>query len=115
MLDYLQPLKGADIDVIMFFEGSKPNSIKIEGNTYEDRGEPIGGNSIGDSYHVILCKDHPTDEEKFDQVDTFEAILADPLEYISGLIPAGWMGIIAKKTTTSDEFVEKVVDCFKTM
>ena len=92
MLDYLQPLKNADVDFIMFFEGSKPNSIKVEGNLYEDRGVPVGGNDIGNAYHVILCKDHPT-LDKYDQFDTFEAILADPVEYISGLIPEGWYGV----------------------
>ena len=109
MLDYLQPLKDADIDVIMFFEGSQPNSIKVEGNQYEQRGEPVGGNDIGNAYHVILCKDHPT-LDKFDDVDSFEAILACPLEYISGLIPKGFYGIIAKKTTTSEPLFHRMLD-----
>ena len=108
MLDYLQPLKDADVDVIMFFEGSQPNSIKVEGNQYEDRGTPVGGNDIGNAYHVILCKDHPT-EDKYDQFDSFEAILAEPLEYISNRIPEGWFGVIAKKTTTSQNFIDKAV------
>ena len=68
MLDYLQPLKEADIDIIMFFEGTKPDSIRVEGNQYEDRGEPIGGNDLGHAYHIILCKDHPT-KDKYDQVE----------------------------------------------
>ena len=112
MLDYLQPLKDADVDVIMFFEGSQPNSIKVEGNQYEDRGTPVGGNDIGNAYHVILCKDHPT-EDKYDQFDNFEAMLAEPLEYISGLIPEGWYGVIAKKTTTSHEPITRMLDLFK--
>lgn len=112
MLDYLEPLKNADIDIIMFFEGSKPDSIKIEGNQYEDRGEPVGGSSMGHSYHIVLCKDHPT-EDKFTDFDSFEAILACPLEYISGLIPSGWYGIIAKKTTTSQKVIEKVLASFE--
>ena len=109
MLDYLQPLKNADVDVIMFFEGSQPNSIKVEGNQYSDRGEPLGGNSIGNLYHVILCRDHPT-EDRYDQFDTFEAILSEPLEYISGLIPEGWYGVVAKKTTTSQPLYQRMLD-----
>ena len=109
MLDYLQPLKTADVDFIMFFEGSKPDSIKVEGSQYEDRGEPIGGNDIGHAYHIILMKDHPT-EDKFDKFDSFEAILACPLEYISGLIPEGWYGVIAKKTTTSEPMYQRMLD-----
>ena len=111
MLEYLQPLKDVDIDFIMFFQGSKPDSIKIEGNQYLERGEPVGGNDLGHSYHIILCKDHPT-EDKFDQFDSFEAILAEPLEYISGLIPQGWYGVIAKKTTTSNQIITKLLDSF---
>jgi hypothetical protein len=112
MLDYLQPLKTADVDVIMFFEGSKPDSIKIEGTQYEDRGVPVGGNDLGNAYHIMLCKDHPT-EDKYHQFDEFEAILAEPLEYISGLIPSGWYGVIARKTTTSTELVNRVLANFQ--
>ena len=109
MLDYLQPLKGHDVDFIMFFEGSQPNSIKVEGSQYEDRGTPVGGNDLGHAYHIILMKDHPT-EDKFDKFDSFEAILACPLEYISGLIPEGWYGVIAKKTTTSEPMYQRMLD-----
>lgn len=96
----------------MFFEGSTPNSIKIEGNQYVDRGESLGGNNLGHSYHIFLCKGHPT-EDRYEQFDNFEAILADPLEYISGLIPDGWCGIIARKTTTSETFMNRTLDIFK--
>lgn len=87
MLEYLQPLKNEDIDIIMFFEGSTPDSIKIEGNQYMNRGEPVGGSSLGHAYHIFLCKGDKDDSEKYADFDTFEAILAEPLEYISGLIP----------------------------
>ena len=109
MLDYLQPLKDSDIDVIMFFEGEKPDSIRIEGTQYEDRGEPVGASSMGNAYHIVLCKSHPT-EDKYHEFDTFEAILAEPLEYISGLIPSGFYGIVAKKTTTSEPMYQRMLD-----
>ena len=109
MLEYLQPLKDVDIDFIMFFQGSKPDSIKIEGNQYLERGEPVGGNDLGHSYHIILCKDHPT-EDKYHDLDTFEAILGSPVEYMSNMIEGGFYGIIAKKTTTSEQLYHRMLD-----
>jgi hypothetical protein len=110
MLDYLQPIKNADVDFIMFFQGSLPDSIKVDGSQYEDRGTPIGGNELGHVYHIMLCRDHPEDKNKFDKFDHFEAVLVCPLEYISGLITQGWYGIVAKKTTTSEKVYNRIVD-----
>jgi hypothetical protein len=99
----------------MFFEGDKDDSIRIEGNCYEERGEPVGGSDLGDAYHVFLCKGHPT-EDRYHEFDTFDAILCEPLEYISGLIPYGFYGMVAKKTTTSEAFRDRTIDIFsKTM
>ena len=63
---------------------------------------------MGDEYHVILFKEQE-DGELYD-VDKFEAIFADPYEYISNLITQNWFGILAKHTTTSDAFVQKTFD-----
>lgn len=112
MLEYLQPFRKADVDFIMFFQGEKENSISIQGNQYEDRGEDVGGSSLGNSYHIILCRDSKEHEDKFDNFDSFEAILVDPLTYISDLIPQGWYGIVAKKTTTSQKVVDHMLDLF---
>jgi hypothetical protein len=46
-------------------------------------------------------------------LDSIEAILSDPLEYISGLIPSGFYGIIAKRTTTSEKIINKLLDNMK--
>jgi hypothetical protein len=40
----------------------------------------------------------------------FDAIFSDPLEYMSGLIPSGIFGIMARKTTTSNNFIQKTFD-----
>jgi hypothetical protein len=109
MLEYLKPLKNKKVDCIMFFEGSAPNKINVEAHTYNEPGEPLGGSAVGNMYHIVLVKDHETDKDKFTDFDQFEAILACPLEYISGLIPTGWYGVIAKKTTTSQTFIDKAV------
>jgi len=111
MLDYLRELKQKEkqFDFLSFTSGDNGDSMCISGNEYAEPGEPIGTTSIGPQYHIILFKDHPTEEEKFYDVEFFDAILADPWEYISGLIPAGFYGIIARKTTTSEPIVKKLL------
>jgi hypothetical protein len=107
MLDFLKELQGENFDALFFLPGDTKEQIHIEGALYKDPGEDIGGNSLGKQYHVILFKEN---EEGIYDVDRFEAIFAEPLEYMSELIPANWYGIVAKKTTTSETFVQKVFD-----
>jgi len=109
MLDFLRPLKNDKFDFLTFLDGDKENSIQIQGQDYANPGEKIGGSTLGDAYHIILFRSHTT-QDKYVDLDCFDAILPDPLEYISGLIPAGFFGIIAKKTTTSQKIVDKIVD-----
>jgi hypothetical protein len=80
---------------------------------YANPGEKIGGNSLGDLYHIVLFRESKENSEEYDDVDEFEAILACPLEYASGLIPGGFFGIIARKTTTSDKLVNKILALMK--
>ena len=47
------------------------------------------------------------------QLDLFEGILLDPYYYVSKLIPGGWFGVVAKKTTTSHEFINKAYSALK--
>ena len=64
---------------------------------------------LGKKYHIILFQSHKT-EDKYINFDSFEAILIDPLEYISELISTGFCGIIARKTTTSVKLIDKLLD-----
>ena len=113
MLDFLRPMKNEHFDFLTFLAGEQKNSIHIEGTEYKNPGQKVGGNDLGDAYHVVLFRDHKTDKNKYDDLDTFDAILCDPFEYISGLIPAGFYGIIARKTTTSQEIIKKLLDNVK--
>jgi len=117
MLDYLYPMKNQDYDFLTFLEGDLKNSIEVQGTEYKNRGKPVEESSIGKKYHIILFRDHKEDSTKYDadSMDHFEAILIDPLEYISELIPAGFYGIVAKKTTTSPKIVKKLLDSIKKM
>ncbi len=113
MLDYLIPMKNQKFDFLTFLEGDVQNSIQIQGNEYSDPGIPLGGSSLGDEFHIVLFRDLGGDSDEYGEPDSFDAVLADPLEYISGLIPAGWYGIIARKTTTSRPIIDRMLDNFK--
>lgn len=67
----------------------------------------MGGNELGKEYHVILFKENV---DGIYNVDQFDAIFTEPLEYMSTLIPDNWYGVLAKKTTTSESFMKKVFD-----
>lgn len=112
MLNCLLDIKNTEFDCITFLPNydDEENNLIITGQTYRNPGEKIGGNAIGDEYHIVLFKEN---EHEFTDLDHFEAILGDPLEYISNLIPVGFFGMIAKKTTTSQNFVQKVLDTLK--
>ena len=108
MLDYLKVLKDEEHDAYFFLPGPKDDTIHLEGASYKDAGENVGHSEMGNAYHVILFKED-ADGELVD-IDMFDAIFMDPLEYMSGLIPSGIFGIMARKTTTSNSFIQKMFD-----
>lgn len=107
MLDFLQQLKDEEFDAYFFLPGDTEEKIHIEGAIYREPGEQVGGSSVGKEYHVILFKEN---KNGIYDVDRFDAIFAEPLEYMSELIPAHWYGVMARKTTTSNTFVQKMFD-----
>lgn len=113
MQELLMSLKGKEYDCLCFLPGDEEGEVKIDLGEYEDRGSKIGGSKMGDAYYITLIREKPCGDIDF---DTFEAILSDPLVYISNLIPAGFFGIISKKTSTSMEFnddmTQKIKECF---
>jgi hypothetical protein len=113
MLEMLKPLKESKLDFLYFLAGDTEDQIHIMGSEYSNPGEKIGGNNLGDLYHIVLFRDDEKNSNEYSDVDQFEAILACPLEYASGLIPGGFYGIIARKTTTSDTMMKKLLDFMK--
>lgn len=105
MLPFLQEIKNSPYDCLYFLP--KEESLHVEAALYKDPGEKLGGSDIGDTYHVLLFREGM---EGFEDVDSFEAIFGCPLEYMSNLIPSGWYGVFAKKTTTSEEFFTELCD-----
>jgi hypothetical protein len=107
MLDFLKELQKENFDALFFLPGDKKDQLHIEGALYKDPGESVGGNELGKEYHVILFKENV---DGIYNVDQFDAIFTEPLEYMSTLIPDNWYGVLAKKTTTSESFMKKVFD-----
>ena len=107
--EILDEIGNVKYDFITFLSGEKKDSIAIMASDYNEAGEPVGGNAMGEMYHIMLFRDHKTDEESYDDVDSFEAILVSPSEYIARLIPAGFYGVVGRKTTTSDKIFQKLL------
>ena len=108
MHEYLEVLKKESFDIIHFYNGDEEDSIEIVTRDYTDDREYIEESPLGKKYHILLFKE----DEKGNLInpDKFEAILIEPLEYISGLIPQNWCGIIAKKTNTSGKYINDLFD-----
>jgi hypothetical protein len=98
-------------DVLFFLPGPEDDMLRIESCLYKNPGEQIGGSELGPEYTVVLFK--CDDDEGTYNHDNFDAILADPRIYISGLIPQDWYGVVARKTTTSESFVKDIIAKFK--
>jgi len=108
MLDYLKPISNQKYDTILFLPGDKQDTLHIEVSEYQNPGEKIGGSSCGEEYHIITFT---TDSEgEICDREIFDAILIEPFEYISQLIPQNYYGIISKKTTTSTNILQKTFD-----
>lgn len=111
MLDFLKEVKEENFDAFFFVPGPEEDSVRVEGAKYKDPGENVGGNKMGDMYHIMLFKQddagNPVDP------DLFEAILIEPLEYVSRMITCDFYGFVAKKTTTSGNFVTSTFDKVK--
>jgi hypothetical protein len=110
MLEYFKEM--TDYDVLFWLPTDKQNVMKVEACKYKDPGEQIGGSELGSEYHIVLFK---CNEEGTYEHDTWDAILSDPRIYVSGLIPQDWYGFVARKTTTSKQFVKDTLDKIKTI
>ena len=107
--EILDHLKDKDYDFISFLSGEKKDSVEIIASDYNKRGKSVDAGTMGEMYHIMLFRDHKTDVERYDDLDVFEAILIDPSEYISRLIPAGFYGVVGRKTTTSEQIFKKLL------
>lgn len=109
MLPFLENLRNENFDTISFLPGEEEGEMNIAGGTYVEKGEEIMG-SMGCIYHINIFKEKKDSTIDF---DNFEAVLSDPLVYMSHIIPAGFFGFISKKTTGSEEFNRDIIEKMK--
>ena len=62
---------------------------------------------IGDLYDIIIFRGNEVDG--YHDLERFEAILACPYTYSNRMYQGHYYGIVAKKTTTSEDIVESIV------
>jgi hypothetical protein len=100
MSESWQVLRTKTFDGINFYR-NEDGDLEIGSFQYKDPGEKLPGSSSGDLYDIIIFpEDPPKMPEKF------QAILISPIDYITNLIDNGFLGLVAKTTTTSSSFID---------
>ena len=106
MIDFLRDI--VDYDMIFFTPNSKDeDSVDIRSAKYKDPGNNVGGSDMGHSYEIIVFQ---MSDDGIKGLDKFEAILSEPRVYISRMINEDWYGLVARKTTTSNNTVQDIFD-----
>lgn len=104
MKEFLRPLKDKNFDGLNFYR-NKDGNLEIDGFGYKNPGEKVGGTELGDYYDIIIF---PEDPPKMPE--RFQAILISPLDYISRMMDDGFLGIVAKATTTSNTIMDEAFE-----
>ena len=104
MKEYLLPLKNKDFDGINFYLNEE-GDLEISAFHYKNPGEKQGGNEMGDFYDIIIFSPEPPK-----MPERFKAILISPLHYVSRMIEDGFLGVVAKVTKNSDNFMDDVFE-----
>ena len=100
-------MKDAQCDAICFLPDSESaENIVMQGLTYKEKGDTIGSSVMGDSYDIITFRGY--NGEYFNK-DHFDAILVCPYTYGDKLVNEGYYGVIAKRTTTSSDMVNLIL------
>jgi hypothetical protein len=110
MLESLKEMSYEICDCIHLLPSNKKGMMNLEYSKYKNPGEKLNMSEygLGDMYHILIFKENANDEVC--DLDLFEGILGDPLEYISSMIKMNWFGIVCKKTTTSTGYIQEVFD-----
>jgi hypothetical protein len=108
MIEIPKDLRNEQFDAFFFLPGEKEDTVHLESATYKEAGEKVGGSSLGDGYHIILFRED--EEGELVDVEQFNAVLIDPVTYITRMIDIEWYGILARMTTTSESFIKSTFD-----
>lgn len=99
-----QKIKETNCDAISFLpcmdEKGKELQTAVQGLTYNEKGDNINSNSMGDYYDIITFGEV---DGEFVNKEQFQAILVCPYTYGEKMFKEGYFGFIGRKTTTSDE------------
>lgn len=102
MREFLRPLKSKEFDGLNFFRNDD-GDLEVNGFSYKDPGVNQEGSVMGLMYDIIIFPEEPPK-----MPERFKAILISPLDYISRLIDDGFLGVVARATSTSDSFMDNV-------
>jgi hypothetical protein len=108
MIEFPQDLKNDPFDAFFFLPGEEKDTVHLEGAAYKNPGVKVGGSSMGNGYHIILFRED--EEGELVDVEQFNAVLIDPITYITRMIDIEWYGILARMTTTSEAFIKSTFD-----
>jgi hypothetical protein len=96
-----------DYDGFYILPADEDDGLKMAYFDFKDdfeKGEKLGGNALGDMYHVIFFK---VGEDSLPILDDhFESIFAEPETYVKGLLGANLFGCFVKKTENSWKWVD---------
>lgn len=107
---FIREVNAAKPDVLMFLPPTeKESTIAFQMMHYTDNSTPVGGTALGDLYDIILFKMHKGGGGIKDP-DRFDAILIEPIQYVTRLIDDDFFGIVAKVTTNSRKHITKLYD-----
>lgn len=94
IIEFLPPIKGSN------------QSMAFQMLHYEEKVQKLRGSELGDCYDIILFK---LDEEGYAiNIDRFEAILIEPVQYLANLLDGDWYGIIGRLTIKSHTIFDKL-------
>lgn len=110
MKEFLRIFENKNFDGLNFFRNDD-GDIEVGGFNFKTFGEKLPGSEMGDLYDIIIYSESALENDP----ERFKAILISPLEYISRMMNDGFLGIVSKATTTSEDFMNEIFEQLKTV
>jgi hypothetical protein len=104
MNEFLRKFENRDFDGLNFYRNEN-GDLAVDGFEFKNFGEKLPGSEIGDLYDIIIFPEEPPKAP-----ERFKAILTSPIHYVSRMIDDGFLGVVAKATTTSEKFMSDIFD-----
>jgi hypothetical protein len=103
MKEFLRIFEGKNYDGLNFHRNDE-GFLAVDSFLLKNFGQKLPGSEIGELYDIIIYNDGRVEEDP----ERFQAILISPLHYISRMMDDGFLGVVAKATTTSEIFMEDI-------